>query len=157
MTVESIDAAARLAAAGESSLVLCAGDGTPAAARAMLPRLPEVCFVHAGPADLAPAARAAAAHGLRQFVVVGRFAELAEAAGGDAALADITAAMGGDAAGTADYYAFWEETGLLGTCGRELCRRVTDGLDAPVAAQVVLVGGADGRMVGMYGRLAPAR
>jgi hypothetical protein len=131
-----------------NALVLCAGDGARDAARALLPRVPAARIVRADPATLPAAAREAAAHGL-DTVVVGRFAELADAAGGAPVLAEIAAAL--DAPPPAE----WEAAGALGRCGRELCRRVADTLDV-AAAQVVLVD-ATGRMAGMFGRTAPAR
>ncbi|MBW8484210.1 GNAT family N-acetyltransferase [Actinomadura parmotrematis] len=163
MTSDTTSPAARAAEAGEKTLVLHAGD--PAAARAMLPKLPDACFAEV-PADLAPVAADAAAHGLAQLVLVapaGVLATLAEPGGPVRLLGEITADMGGSAAQTEavtaaatpeDAAALWAEAGLAGPCARELCRRVAGVLDGPVAAQVVLVDGADGRMVGMFGRMA---
>ncbi|POM27711.1 hypothetical protein BTM25_21300 [Actinomadura rubteroloni] len=132
-----------------NALVLCAGEGTRDAARALLPKVPATRIVHADPATLPAAAREAAAHGLDTVVVVGRFAELADAAGGEPVLDEIAAAL--DAPPPAE----WATSGALGRCGREVCRRVADTLDI-AAVQIVLVD-ATGRMTGMFGRTAPSR
>jgi cobalt-precorrin-5B (C1)-methyltransferase len=55
-------------------------------------------------------------------------------------------------------FELWEAAGVLGPCGRELCRRTADVLerftDGRIAAQVVLVDFTGKRMIGMYGRLS---
>ncbi|MFC7562099.1 GNAT family N-acetyltransferase [Actinomadura namibiensis] len=151
---------AAIAAAGERTLVLHTGDRTGEAARRMLPALPDVCFTDPGErAD--DAVRAAAAHGLAQLIVVGTIDALADGV----PLAEITADMGGlpepaaaVAGSPARVYGLWEDAGLLGPCGRELCRRVAlrleEIVDGSVAAQVVMVDAGGTRMVGMYGRMA---
>ncbi|WP_019630246.1 hypothetical protein [Actinomadura atramentaria] len=148
------------AAAADQPFVLCVGEGAGDAARAMLPRLSAARFADVGAAALAAAVRDAAA-GAAQVVVIGGFAELADAAGPAggsraAVLADVAAAMDAPVPGPGeDARALWAAAGVLGVCGRELCRRVVDRLDAAVAVQVVLVDAA-GRMTGMVGRSAPA-
>ncbi|MQY06382.1 GNAT family N-acetyltransferase [Actinomadura macrotermitis] len=150
-----------IAAAGETTLVLHADAAE--AARRMLPKLPEVCFAEA-PADMRPLVADAAAHGLTQIIVVAPVAALAEQADpADPArvLGEVTADMGGTpelsaAITSQNARGLWEEAGLLGTCGRELCRRVAGVLDGPVAVQVVLVDGPDGKMIGMFGRMSRA-
>jgi cobalt-precorrin-5B (C1)-methyltransferase len=167
-----------MAAQGEETLVLCTGGRTEQGAVALLPQLPEVCFVEVG--DFTGAAlRQAVAHGLAQVVFVGMIGKLTKLAAGvlmthytrsrvsTELLAGITADLGGDpalvaqvaAANTARHvYELWESAGLLGRCGRELCRRTADVLerftDGRIAAQVVLVDFTGKRMIGMYGRLA---
>jgi cobalt-precorrin-5B (C1)-methyltransferase len=166
-----------MAAQGEPTLVLCTGGRTERGAMALLPTLPDVCFVEVG--DFTGAAlRTAVAHGLRQVVFVGMIGKLTKLAAGvlmthytrsrvsTELLAGITADMGGDPAlvgqvaraNTARHaYELWESAGLLGRCGRELCRRTAGVLerftDGQVAAQVVLVDFTGTRMIGMYGRL----
>jgi cobalt-precorrin-5B (C1)-methyltransferase len=168
-----------MAAQGETTLVLCTGGRTERGAMAMLPKLPEVCFVEVG--DFTGAAlRRAVEHDLKQVVFVGMVGKLTKLAAGilmthytrsqvsTELLGAITRDMGGseelagqvDAANTARHaYELWESAGLLGPCGRELCRRVADVLerstDGKLAAQVVLVDFTGQKMVGMYGRLAP--
>ncbi|GLZ13559.1 cobalt-precorrin-5B C(1)-methyltransferase [Actinomadura sp. NBRC 104425] len=177
-----------MAAQGETTLVLCTGGRTEKGAMRLLPRLPEVCFVEVG--DFTGAAlRRAVEHGLTQVVFVGMAGKLTKLASGvlmthytrsridTGLLGEITAAMGGPpelaervaAANTARHaYELWEEAGLLGPCGRELCRRVAGVLErfaaeaagggrSPIAAQVVLVDFTGERMVGMYGRVARQR
>jgi cobalt-precorrin-5B (C1)-methyltransferase len=187
-----------LAAQGERTLVLCTGGRTEKGAMAMLPKLPDVCFVEVG--DFTGAAlRRAVEHGITQVVFVGMVGKLTKLAAGvlmthytrsrvsTELLGEITADMGGSAelvaevgrANTARHaYELWEAAGVLGPCGRELCRRVADVLErhaageqgpkaaaagggslapagaSPIAAQVVLVDFTGRRMIGMYGRLA---
>jgi cobalt-precorrin-5B (C1)-methyltransferase len=172
-------AVAVMAAQDETTLVLCTGGRTEQGAIALLPKLPEVCFVEVG--DFTGAAlRQAVAHGLTQVVFVGMVGKLTKLASGvlmthytrsavsTELLAEITADMGADpalvaqvrAANTARHaYELWESAGVVGTCGRELCRRVAGVLerftDGRIAAQVVLVDFTGKQMIGMYGRLAP--
>lgn len=190
-------AVSALAARGERTLVLFSGGRTGRGARAMLPKLPEECFVEVG--DRAGTAlRRAAGTGLTQVVFVGMLAELAELGAANPyarsrepaeLLGEITLDMGGGpelaarvaGAGAARRpYELWESAGVLGRCGRELCRRVAgvledhataearpDGPEGPgprrwagtagPAAQVVLVDFTGERMVGMYGRLGGGR
>jgi cobalt-precorrin-5B (C1)-methyltransferase len=170
-------AVAVMAAQGEATLVLATGGRTEQGAMALLPKLPEVCFVEVG--DFTGAAlRQAVARGLRNVVFVGMIGKLTKLAAGvlmthytrskvsTELLAEITGDMGGDpelvtavrSANTARHaYELWEAAGVLGPCGRELCRRTADVLerftDGRIAAQVVLVDFTGKRMVGMYGRL----
>jgi cobalt-precorrin-5B (C1)-methyltransferase len=138
-----------LAAQGEKTLVLCTGGRTERGAMKLLPKLPEVCFVEVG--DFTGAAlRRAVEHGVTQVVFVGMIGKLTKLASGvlmthytrsrvsTDLLGDITTDMGGPAelaaevagANTARHaYELWEAAGLLGPCGRELCRRVADVLE----------------------------
>ncbi|SEG55777.1 cobalt-precorrin-5B (C1)-methyltransferase [Thermomonospora echinospora] len=171
-----------MAAQGESTLVLCTGGRTEKGAMKMLPKLPEVCFVEVG--DFTGAAlRRAVGHGLRQVVFVGMVGKLTKLASGvlmthytrsrvsTELLSGITTDMGGTPelaaevarANTARHaYELWENAGLLGRCGRELCRRTADVLErfaveeagGELAVQVVMVDFTGERMVAMYGRLA---
>ncbi|MCO5974156.1 cobalt-precorrin-5B (C(1))-methyltransferase [Actinoallomurus soli] len=176
-----------LAAQGQRTLVLCTGGRTEQGAMAMLPKLPDVCFVEVG--DFTGAAlRRAVEHGVTQVVFVGMAGKLTKLASGvlmthytrskvdTALLGEITTDAGGPAdlaarvaeANTARHaYELWEEAGLLGRAGRELCRRVAGVLErfaedqaaqvpgaSGVAAQVVLVDFTGKRMIAMYGRLA---
>ena len=144
----------------------------------LLPQLPEVCFVEAG--DFTGAAlRRAVEGGLTQVVLVGMAGKLTELASGvpmthdtrsrvgTELLGEITSAMGGPpdlasrvtAANTARHaYELWETSGMLGRCGRELCRRVAGVLEeftgSALAAQVVLVDFTGRQMIAMYGRLS---
>ncbi|MFD0687740.1 hypothetical protein [Actinomadura fibrosa] len=172
----SANAAARVAAEGGRTLVMY-GDGAAAAARRMLPGLPDACFV---PVDL-DELRGAVEHGLAQVVLVAGMDEQAAITGGAdgtggaaEVLGSITSDMDGGPALAAEVaraptarhaYDLWEAAGRLGPCGRELCRRTAGELErraaeaagtpaSPVAAQVVLVDAAGERMVGMYGRMA---
>ncbi|GAA2438732.1 hypothetical protein GCM10010191_62450 [Actinomadura vinacea] len=166
-------AVATIAASGEKTLVLL-GEGLAGhVAARMLPRLPEVCFVQADAAGgVREAALEAAGHALDRLVLLATVEDLAALDPADG-LGGITADMGGTPALAADVaaagsarraYELWEGAGLLGQCGRELCRRVADGLElaaaastgadrSPIAAQVVLMDPGGERMVGMYGRL----
>ena len=170
-------AVAVMAAQGETTLVLATGGRTERGAMAMLPKLPEVCFVEVG--DFTGAAlRQAVARDLRRVVFVGMIGKLTKLAAGvlmthytrskvsTELLAEITHDMGGDhelvsavrSANTARHaYELWEAAGVLGTCGRELCRRTAGVLerftDGRIAAQVVLVDFTGKRMIAMYGRL----
>jgi cobalt-precorrin-5B (C1)-methyltransferase len=137
-------AIAVLAAQGERSVVLCTGGRTEKGAMALLPGLPEVCFVEVG--DFTGAAlRQAIQHGVARVVFVGMAGKLTKLAAGvlmthytrskvsTGLLGDITRAAGGDAelaarvaeANTARHAVeLWTEAGLLGPAGTELCRRV---------------------------------
>ncbi|MBC6458694.1 cobalt-precorrin-5B (C(1))-methyltransferase [Actinomadura sp. HBU206391] len=174
-----------LAAQGEKTLVLCTGGRTERGAMKLLPKLPDVCFVEVG--DFTGAAlRRAVEHGVTQVVFVGMVGKLTKLASGvlmthytrsrvsTELLGEITTDMGGSAelaaevaqANTARHaYELWESAGVLGPCGRELCRRVAGvleryadtavaGGEGRVAAQVVLVDFTGQRMIGMFGRLA---
>jgi hypothetical protein len=147
-----------LAAQGETTVVLCTGGRTEKAAMALLPGLPEVCFIEVG--DFTGAAlRQAAAHGVRRVVFVGMAGKLAKLAGGvlmthytrskvpHDLLAEITRTAGGsaelaaqvEAANSARHAAeLWDEAALLAAAGTELCRHVAEVLSrfyAEVAAE----------------------
>ncbi len=171
-----------MAAQGLDTLVLCTGGRTEKGAMKLLPKLPDVCFVEVG--DFTGAAlRKAVEHGLKQVVFVGMAGKLTKLASGvlmthytrsqvsTELLGGLARDMGGSAelaaevgrANTARHaYELWESAGLLGPCGRELCRRVAGVLErfaaeqggSPIAAQVVLVDFTGQKMIGMYGRLA---
>ncbi len=133
-----------MAAQGERTAVLCTGGRTEKGAMALLPDLPEVCFVEVG--DFTGAAiRRMLADGLERVVFVGMAGKLAKLAAGVlmthytrskvdlGLLGEITAAVGGDgdlvaavgAASTGRHaYELWEAAGFLRVAGDELCRRV---------------------------------
>jgi len=132
-----------LAAQGEDTVVLCTGGRTEKGAMAMLPDLPEVCFVEVG--DFTGAAlRKAVEHQLNQVVFAGMAGKLTKLAAGVLMthytrskvsldlLADITLAAGGPQdlaeqvarANTARHAAeLWDQAALLPAAGRELCAR----------------------------------
>jgi cobalt-precorrin-5B (C1)-methyltransferase len=134
-------------------------------------RLPEDCFAETE--DLGGAVRQAVRDGVGRLILFAT-PDTLDRAKVDAPLAEITTGMGGSpqvaaaVAGAGSVRAaseLWDEAGLLGQCGRELCRRVAGELEraaaeagasqaaAPIAAQVVLLDPAAERMIGMYGRL----
>ena len=135
-----------LAAQGETTAVLCTGGRTEKAAMALLPGLPEVCFIEVG--DFTGAAlRRVVTHGVASVVFVGMAGKLAKLAGGvlmthytrskvpHALLGEVTRAAGGgtelaarvEAANTARHAAeLWEEAGMLEAAGTELCCRVAE-------------------------------
>jgi len=137
-------AVAVLSAQGERSLVLCTGGRTEKGAMALLPGLPEVCFVEVG--DFTGAAlRRAMEYGVPRVVFVGMAGKLTKLAAGvlmthytrskvsTGLLGDITRAAGGEdelaarvaEANTARHAVeLWTEAGLLSPAGTELCRRV---------------------------------
>jgi hypothetical protein len=158
--------------ATDQTLVLY-GEGAREAARRMLPRLPDACFVPAG--AVRDTVGTAVKDGLAQIVLVAGMDEQVAVLGGAAGLLesitldmDCGVALAGEvsrAATVRDACALWEAAGKLGPCGRELCRRTAGELErlaaeaaaapnSPVAAQVVLLDPAGDRMVGMYGRMA---
>ena len=163
-----VQAVSVMAAQGETTLVLCTGGRTEAGARALLPELPEVCFVEVG--DFTGAAlRRAVEAGLRSVVFVGMAGKLTKLAGGVlmthytrstvdvGLLGRITRAVGGDeetaaavdAANTGRHaYELWEQAGLLDAAGAELCRRVRDVLVRAGGGQL----SADVAMVDFTGR-----
>jgi cobalt-precorrin-5B (C1)-methyltransferase len=133
-----------MAAQGERTLVLCTGGRTERGAMALLPDLPEVCFVEVG--DFTGAAlRRAMEVGLTRLVFVGMAGKLAKLAAGVlmthytrskvdlGLLGEVTTAGGGTselaarvaAANTGRHaYELWEQAGLLRAAGDELCGRV---------------------------------
>jgi cobalt-precorrin-5B (C1)-methyltransferase len=138
-----------MAAQGEQTLVLCTGGRTERGAMALLPDLPEVCFVEVG--DFTGAAlRQAVDHRLLRVVFVGMAGKLTKLAQGilmthytrskvdTGLLGRLTRDVTGDdvlgstvdGANTARHaYELWESTGVLRSCGDELCRRVADVLE----------------------------
>ncbi|PWU44369.1 cobalt-precorrin-5B (C(1))-methyltransferase [Micromonospora globispora] len=167
-----------MAAQGERTMVLCTGGRTERAARALLPALPEVCFVEVG--DFTGAAvTAAVGDGMTGVVFVGMAGKLAKLAAGVlmthytrsrvdlSLLGDVTAAAGGDAdlvaavaaANTGRHaYELWEAAGLLGPAGDLLCRRVRQVLlrfaTHAVTVDVAMVDFAGSRVVASSGRWA---
>jgi cobalt-precorrin-5B (C1)-methyltransferase len=165
-----------MAAQEESTLVLCTGGRTEKAASALLPDLPEVCFVEVG--DFTGAAVTAAVQdGLTQLVFVGMAGKLAKLADGIlmthytrskvdlSLLAAITADAGApagvveavDAANTGRHaYELWQAHGLLEVAGTLLCRRVQDVLvrasGGAMTADVAMVDFAGSRVVASSGR-----
>ncbi|MGC9669518.1 cobalt-precorrin-5B (C(1))-methyltransferase [Planosporangium sp. 12N6] len=147
------------AAQGEDTIVLCTGGRTESGAMALLPELPEVCFIEVG--DFTGAAlRTAVERGITRVVFVGMAGKLTKLASGvlmthytrsavdTGLLGRLTAAAGGSgalmaevaAANTARHaYELWAAAGLLRTAGDALCARVRDvlvafcGLPAEVA------------------------
>ena len=133
-----------MAAQGESTVVLCTGGRTERGAMALLPDLPEVCFVEVG--DFTGAAlRRALAVGLTRVVFVGMAGKLAKLAAGVlmthytrskvdlGLLKEVTRAAGGTAALAEEVaaantgrhaYEIWQRAGLLRAAGGELCRQV---------------------------------
>jgi cobalt-precorrin-5B (C1)-methyltransferase len=148
-----------MAAQGLPTLVLATGGRTEKAAMALLPDLPQVCFVEVG--DFTGAALTqAVSDGLRDVVFVGMAGKLTKLASGvlmthytrskvdTAVLVEVTAQAGGSTdlveqvrtANTARHaYEMWESAGLLRGAGGELCGRVAavltrhSGLPARVA------------------------
>jgi cobalt-precorrin-5B (C1)-methyltransferase len=133
-----------MAAQGERTVVLCTGGRTEKGAMAMLPGLPEVCFVEVG--DFTGAAvRRALSVGLERVLFVGMAGKLAKLAAGVLMthytrskvdlplLGEVTLAAGGapalaqevTTANTGRHaYEIWQREGLLRAAGDELCRRV---------------------------------
>ncbi|MBM0230108.1 cobalt-precorrin-5B (C(1))-methyltransferase [Micromonospora sp. ATA51] len=167
-----------MAAQGERTVVLCTGGRTERAARALLPELPEVCFVEVG--DFTGAAvTAAVGDGMTGMVFVGMAGKLAKLAAGIlmthytrskvdlSLLGAVTAEAGGDgdlvaavaAANTGRHaYELWEAAGLLTLAGDLLCRRVRQVLlrfaGHAVQVDVAMVDFAGSRIVASSGRWA---
>jgi cobalt-precorrin-5B (C1)-methyltransferase len=165
-----------MAAQGERTLVLCTGGRTEAGARALLPELPEVCFVEVG--DFTGAAlRRAVENGLEEVVFVGMIGKLTKLAAGilmthytrskvdPHLLGSVTRAAGGgdelaarvDDANTARHaYELWEGAGVLRPAGDELCRRVAEVLtrftEGRMSADVAMVDFTGGTVVASSGR-----
>ncbi|WP_130492946.1 cobalt-precorrin-5B (C(1))-methyltransferase [Motilibacter rhizosphaerae] len=152
-----------MAAQGETTLVLVTGGRTEKGAMALLPELPEVCFVEVG--DFTGAAlRRARENSLQRVVFVGMVGKLSKLAAGIlmthytrskvdlSLLADVTRTAGGSdavvaevvAANTARHaYELWEQAGILEAAGTLLCRRVAEVLERfteqALAADVAMV------------------
>jgi cobalt-precorrin-5B (C1)-methyltransferase len=144
-------------------LVLCTGGRTEKGAMALLPGLPEVCFVEVG--DFTGAAlRKAVESGVHQVAFVGMIGKLTKLAAGilmthytrstvdTDVLAEITRRVTGDdsladrvsAANTARHaYEVWEGAKVLAACGDTLCDQAAEVMerfvDGQVAARVALV------------------
>jgi len=151
------------AAQTETTVVLCTGGRTEKGAMALLPDLPEVCFIEVG--DFTGAAlRTAVEHGITRVVFVGMVGKLTKLASGVlmthytrsrvdvGLLGRITREAGGttelaaevDAANTARHgYELWVGAGLLRAAGDALCARVRDVLvrfgDGAISADVAMV------------------
>ncbi|MCX4472036.1 cobalt-precorrin-6A synthase [Micromonospora sp. MW-13] len=167
-----------MAAQGERTVVLCTGGRTERAARALLPELPEVCFVEVG--DFTGAAvTAAVGDGMTGVAFVGMAGKLAKLAAGVlmthytrskvdlSLLGAVTAEAGGDPALVAEVaaantgrhaYELWEAAGLLRPAGDLLCHRVRQVLlrfaGHRVAVDVAMVDFAGDNMVASSGRWA---
>ncbi|MFF0233074.1 cobalt-precorrin-5B (C(1))-methyltransferase [Micromonospora sp. NPDC005254] len=165
-----------MAAQGERTVVLCTGGRTERAARALLPELPEVCFVEVG--DFTGAAvTAAVGDAMTGVVFVGMAGKLAKLAAGIlmthytrskvdlSLLGAVTADAGGDPALVAAVteantgrhaYELWEAAGLLGPAGDLLCQRVGQVLrrfaGPTVTVDVAMVDFAGARVVASSGR-----
>ncbi|MFI6269632.1 cobalt-precorrin-5B (C(1))-methyltransferase [Micromonospora zamorensis] len=165
-----------MAAQGEPTVVLCTGGRTERAARALLPDLPEVCFVEVG--DFTGAAvTAAVGDGMTGVVFVGMAGKLAKLAAGVlmthytrstvdlSLLGAVTAEAGGDAslvaavteANTGRHaYELWEAAGLLAPAGDLLCQRVRQVLrrfgGPTVTVDVAMVDFAGSHVVASSGR-----
>ncbi|PWR08169.1 cobalt-precorrin-5B (C(1))-methyltransferase [Micromonospora acroterricola] len=165
-----------MAAQGERTVVLCTGGRTERAARALLPELPEVCFVEVG--DFTGAAvTAAVGDAMTGVVFVGMAGKLAKLAAGVlmthytrsavdlSLLGAVTAEAGGDPALVAAVteantgrhaYELWEGAGLLGPAGDLLCQRVRQVLlrfaERAVTVDVAMVDFAGARVVASSGR-----
>ncbi|MEV4500076.1 cobalt-precorrin-5B (C(1))-methyltransferase [Micromonospora arborensis] len=165
-----------MAAQGERTVVLCTGGRTERAARALLPDLPEVCFVEVG--DFTGAAvTAAVGDGMTGVVFVGMAGKLAKLAAGVlmthytrskvdlSLLGAVTAEAGGDPAlvdavteaNTGRHaYELWEAAGLLAPAGDLLCQRVRQVLrrfgGPTVTVDVAMVDFAGAHVVASSGR-----
>jgi len=167
-----------LAAQGEDTVVLCTGGRTEKGAMALLPQLPEVCFVEVG--DFTGAAlRKAAEHHLGTVVFAGMAGKLTKLASGVlmthytrskvdlGLLSDITLAAGGTPglaarvaqANTARHAAeLWEQAGLLPAAGRELCARTARVLSrfaTAAAAAAATAAAAEAARTSASARTAP--
>jgi cobalt-precorrin-5B (C1)-methyltransferase len=144
-------------------LVLCTGGRTEKGAMALLPGLPEVCFVEVG--DFTGAAlRKAVEHGVPHVAFVGMIGKLTKLASGilmthytrsavdTDVLAELTRRVTGDdelaervsAANTARHaYEVWDDAGVLATCGNALCEQAAEVMerfvDGRITARVALV------------------
>jgi len=154
-----LQAVSVMAAQGEPTLVLCTGGRTEQGARALLPDLPEVCFVEVG--DFTGAAlKEAVQDGLREVVFVGMVGKLSKLASGvlmthytrSKVPLEVLAGLTPDpavaeqvgASNTARHaYEVWETAGVLRPAGDALCRAVQDVLrrfaDGALDAEVALV------------------
>ena len=152
-----VQAVGVMAAQGLPTLVLATGGRTERGAMALLPDLPETCFVEVG--DFTGAAlRRAVELGLPQVVFVGMVGKLAKLAGGVVmthytrskvpldVLADLEPTTAGEVreANTARHaYEIWEAAGVLRAAGDRLCAAVQDVLqrytEGAMTAEVAMV------------------
>ena len=162
----SVEQAVRvMAAQGERTAVLCTGGRTEKGAMALLPELPEVCFIEVG--DFTGAAiRTMVRAGVPRLVFVGMAGKLTKLAAGvlmthytrskvdPTVLARITGGVGGSpelAAAVAEAntgrhaYELWEAAGVLRAAGDALCAAVRDVLIRFAAAES---GDVDAEVVG---------
>ncbi|MCW2601463.1 MAG: cobalt-precorrin-5B ((1))-methyltransferase [Frankiales bacterium] len=152
-----VQAVSVMAAQHLDTLVLCTGGRTEKGAMALMPELPDVCFVEVG--DFTGAAlRQAVEDGLTRVVFVGMVGKLTKLAGGvlmthytkSKVPLDVLASLH---AGTAEQvrqantarhaYEVWEAAGVLREAGDKLCAQVADVLqrfaDGALAAEVAMV------------------
>ena len=152
-----VQAVSVMAAQGLDTLVLCTGGRTEKGAMALLPDLPEVCFVEVG--DFTGAAlRQAMGDGLTHVVFVGMVGKLTKLAGGVlmthytkskvplgvlAALEPSTSAAVLQANTARHAYEVWEAAGVLRQAGDRLCAQVADVLqrftEGALSAEVAMV------------------
>lgn len=160
-----VQAVSVMAAQGLDTLVLCTGGRTEKGAMAMLPDLPDVCFVEVG--DFTGSAiTKAVEEGLTRVVFVGMVGKLTKLAGGVLmthytkskvpldVLAALDASTASDvlAANTARHaYEIWEQAGVLRSAGDQLCTQVQDVLQrfsgGALSAEVAMVDFAGKRIV----------
>jgi cobalt-precorrin-5B (C1)-methyltransferase len=152
-----VQAVSVMAAQHLDTLVLCTGGRTEKGAMALMPELPDVCFVEVG--DFTGAAlRRAVEEGLSTVVFVGMVGKLTKLAGGvlmthytkSKVPLDVLAALD---AGTAEQvrqantarhaYEVWEAAGVLRPAGDKLCAQVADVLqrftEGVLTAEVAMV------------------
>lgn len=152
-----LQAVSVMAAQRLDTLVLCTGGRTEKGAMALLPDLPDVCFVEVG--DFTGAAlRQAVEDGLTKVVFVGMVGKLTKLAGGVLmthytkskvpldVLADLeptTASLVLQANTARHAYEVWESAGVLRVAGDRLCAQVADVLqrftDGVLSAEVAMV------------------
>lgn len=152
-----VQAVSVMAAQGLDTLVLCTGGRTEKGAMAMLPDLPDVCFVEVG--DFTGAAlRKAVEEGLHRVVFVGMVGKLTKLAGGVlmthytrskvpldvlAAFDEGTAPLVLQANTARHAYEIWEQAGVLRPAGDQLCAQVKDVLqrftEGVLSAEVAMV------------------
>lgn len=160
-----IQAVSVMAAQGLDTLVLCTGGRTEKGAMAMLPDLPDVCFVEVG--DFTGAALTKAVEeGLTKVVFVGMVGKLTKLAGGVLmthytkskvpldVLASFEPSTSAEVltANTARHaYEIWEQAGVLEQAGNRLCGQVADVLqrfsDGRLSAEVAMVDFSGRRIV----------
>ena len=146
-----------MSAQGLDTLVLCTGGRTEKGAMALLPALPDTCFVEVG--DFTGAAlRKAVELGISNVVFVGMVGKLTKLAGGVlmthytrskvpldvlAALDESTASLVAEANTARHAYEIWEQAGVLRVAGDKLCVQVQDVLqrftEGAMDAEVAMV------------------